>query len=587
VNTQALLEPVRRFIRNKQLIMIILAIVTGAAAAFGAVLFREAVVLIQTGTFGASLENSTNVIASLPNWQVVTVPTVGGLLIGLFVYYFMPGKRGRGVADVMESVALRSGAISLKAGLGAAAVSAASIGVGASVGREGPVVHLGATLSSFVATRLRLSRSQAVTLLGCGVASAVAASFNAPIAGVFFALEVVIGHYALSAFAPIVIAGVIGTIISRVYFGDFPAFIVPDQSLVSFWEFPAFALLGVVCALTAIIFLRSAAVATDIAAKIPVAPYFKTMAGGFCVGVIALAFPEVMGVGYEATDKALNGKYELAILIALVAAKVAATAISIGAGFGGGVFAPSMFMGAMVGGSFGVIATQIFPELSSGHSAYTLVGLGAVSGAVLGAPISTILIVFELTADYALTIAVMVAVVIASVITQQVRGNSFFTWQLERRGINIRGGRETGLMATTKVENVMSLKYTPVMQGLNINGVREKLLTAPHGELFVVDENGALTGTITLEDLADGAFDHSIDDVVNARDVARLHPPVLEAGASLDHALKMMQNTGEEHVAVVENRENMKLVGFIHEIDVMFVYNRALLEARREERGEL
>ena len=308
---------------------------------------------------------------------------------------------------------------------------------------------------------------------------------------------------------------------------------------------------------------------------------------GFCVGVIALAFPEVMGVGYEATDKALNGRYELAILIALLAAKVAATAISVGAGFGGGVFAPSMFMGAMVGGAFGMIATQIFPELSSGHSAYTLVGLGAVSGAVLGAPISTILIVFELTADYALTIAVMVAVVIASVITQQVRGNSFFTWQLERRGVNIRGRRETGLMATTKVKNVMSLKYTPIMQELNINGVREKLLTAPHGELFVVDENGALTGTITLEDLADGAFDHSIDDVVNARDVARLHPPVLEAEASLDRALKMMQDTGEEHVAVVENRDSMKLVGFIHEIDVMFVYNRALLEARREERGEL
>ena len=155
------------------------------------------------------------------------------------------------------------------------------------------------------------------------MASAVAASFNAPIAGVFFALEVVIGHYALSAFAPIVIAGVIGTIISRVYFGDFPAFIVPDQSLVSFWEFPAFALLGVVCALTAIIFLRSVAVASDIAAKIPIVPYLKTMAGGFCVGVIALAFPEVMGVGYEATDKALNGRYELAMLIALLAAKVA------------------------------------------------------------------------------------------------------------------------------------------------------------------------------------------------------------------------------------------------------------------------
>ena len=581
------LDPVYRFIRNQQLILILLAVITGSTASLGAIVFREAVAAAQTIVFGASLENSSGVIANLPDWQILLVPTAGGLFIGLMVHYLMPGRRNRGVADVMEAAALRSGSISLREGLGGAVVSAASISVGASVGREGPVVHLGATLSSFVAKRLRLSRSQAVTLLGCGVASAVASSFNAPIAGVFFALEVVIGHYALSAFAPIVIAGVTGTIITRVYFGDFPAFIIPGQSIVSFWEFPAFALLGVVCALSAIIFLRSVEFTSDVISRIPVPQWLKPMGGGLCVGIIALAFPQVLGVGYEATDIALNGQYELAILVALIAAKTAATAICIGAGFGGGVFSPSMFIGAMVGGAFGIIATQLFPDLSSGHSAYTLVGLGAVSGAVLGAPISTILIVFELTADYALTIAVMMAVVIASVITQQVRGNSFFTWQLEKRGINIRGGRESSLMTTTHVSDVMSHRFTPVEQSLNINGVREKLLTAPHGELFMVDDNGALTGTIMLADLSDGAFDHSIDDVVNARDVARLHPPALAAADTLEHALKMMQDTGEEHVAVVENRDSQKLVGFIHEIDVMLVYNRALLDARREERGEI
>ncbi len=582
-----LIEPFHRFFHNQQLILLLLAIVTGSAAAFGAVVFREAIVLLQTVTFSASLENMSEVIGDLPKWHFLVVPTAGGLLIGLFVQYAMPGRRNRGVADVMEAAALRSGEITLKEGLGAAAVSAASIGVGASVGREGPVVHLGATLSSLVATRLRLSRSQAVTLLGCGVASGVAASFNAPIAGVFFALEVVIGHYALSAFAPIVIAGVVGTIISRLYFGNFPAFIISEHSIVSFWEFPAFGLLGVVCALAAIIFLRSIEFATNAFAKLPVPPWIRTGIGGLCVGVIALAFPQVLGVGYEATDIALKGQYELAILIALVAAKTAATAISIGAGFGGGVFSPSMFIGAMVGGAFGIIATQVFPDLSSGHSAYTMVGLGAVSGAVFGAPISTILIVFELTADYALTIAVMVAVVIASVITQQIRGHSFFTWQLDRRGINVRGGRESGLMSSTRVEDVMSHSFTSVPRELNINGVREKLLSAPYSELFVVDENGALCGTITLADLADGAFDHSLDGIVNAGDVARLHPPSLRAGDDLNAALAKMQSTGEEHLAVVESDETLKLVGFVHEIDVMLVYNRALLEARREERGEL
>ncbi|MEK9647146.1 MAG: chloride channel protein, partial [Alphaproteobacteria bacterium] len=356
-----LIEPFHRFFHNQQLILLLLAIVTGSAAALGAVVFREAIVLMQTVTFGASMEKMSEVIGDLPAWHFLVVPTAGGLLIGLFVQYAMPGRRNRGVADVMEAAALRSGEISLKEGLAAAAVSAASIGVGASVGREGPVVHLGATLSSLVATRLRLSRSQAVTLLGCGVASGVAASFNAPIAGVFFALEVVIGHYALSAFAPIVIAGVVGTIISRLYFGNFPAFIITEHSIVSFWEFPAFALLGVVCAMAAVIFLRSIEFTTNAFGKLPVPPWIRTGIGGLCVGVIALAFPQVLGVGYEATDVALKGQYELDILIALVAAKMAATAISIGAGFGGGVFSPSMFIGAMVGGSFGIIATQVFP----------------------------------------------------------------------------------------------------------------------------------------------------------------------------------------------------------------------------------
>ena len=578
---------VHRIVYNRQAVLILLAIVAGSAAALGAVVFREVVVLAQTGAFGGSLETMSDFADGLPKWQLVAVPTLGGLAIGLIVHYVMPGRRNRGVADVMEAAALRSGRITLREGLSAAAVSAASIGVGASVGREGPVVHLGAMLSSFIATRLRLSRSQAVTLLGCGVAAAVAASFNAPIAGVFFALEVVVGHYALSAFAPIVIASVAGTMISRLYFGDYPAFIVPDQSIVSFWEFPAFALLGGVCALTAIILLRSIAFAAEAADRLRAPGWARPTAAGLCVGVIALAFPQVLGVGYEATDAALQGQYELAILIALIAAKIAATAVCLGCGFGGGVFSPSLFVGAMVGGAFGIVATQIFPDLSSGHSAYTLVGLGAVSGAVLGAPVSTILIVFELTANYALTIAVMVAVVIATVITQQVRGQSFFMWQLDRRGVTLKGARELSLMDSTRVADVMSRDFAVVDPSLDMNGIRERLLAAPHGELFVVNAEGALAGTITLADLAEGAFDHSIDDVVNAGDVARLHPPALQQEDSLQQALKTMRTAGEEHLAVVENHETMRLVGFVHEIDVMQVYNRALIDARREERGEV
>ncbi len=311
------------------------------------------------------------------------------------------------------------------------------------------------------------------------------------------------------------------------------------------------------------------------------------MVGGLLVGLIALVFPQVLGVGYGTTDAALKELLPLALVIALVAAKTAAVAISIGSGFGGGVFSPSLFLGAMVGAGFGMIATSVFPELSSGHGAYTLVGMGAVAGAVLGAPISSILIIFELTGDYAVTMAVMVAVVIASVITQQVHGRSFFTWQLEQRGLNLSGGREAGLLADIRISDVMRHEFTAVPPSMHMDELRDELQSAPNGLLFVVQEDGALFGTITLADMADAAFDTSMDGLINASDVARVDPPALDRRGNLDAALKLMESEGEAHVAVVDDHDAMKMVGVLEEVDVILAYNRALLRARAEERGEV
>jgi len=243
-------------VKNGQLVMSVAALAVGVAAAGGAIAFREAIDVFQWLFLGFRSELVATNAAGLEWWRLILAPTLGGLMIGLFCRYVMPGGRPQGVADVIEASALRAGRMSMRQGLGAAVISAASIGCGASVGREGPAVHLGAALASFAGRPLHLTRSQSRTLLGCGVASAVAASFNAPIAGVFFALEVVIGHYALSAFAPIVIASICGTILSRIYFGDFPAFILPPHEIASFLEFPAFALLGVVSAGGAIALMR-------------------------------------------------------------------------------------------------------------------------------------------------------------------------------------------------------------------------------------------------------------------------------------------------------------------------------------------
>ena len=395
-----MLVSMRRLRRNNQLILSVLAAAIGVGAAYGAIGFRHLIDLIQLGALGFSSGRVSTLAAALPWWHLVLAPTLGGLAVGIFVRFALTGGRPQGVADVIEATVLRGNRMSLRDGIGAALASAASIGVGASVGREGPVVHLGATIASWVGTRLHLGRSMSLTLLGCGIASGIAASFNGPIAGVFFALEVVIGHYALSAFAPIVVASVIGTIISRIHFGDFLAFVIPPHVIQSFWEFPAFALLGVISALVAMAFMRAIMLVEDPGERSGVPRWLRPAIGGLLVGLIALAFPQVLGVGYEATDAALKQQFSIWLLAALVAAKLAATALSLGLGFGGGVFSPSLVVGAMLGGAFGLAATGLFPELSSGHGVYALVGMGAVAGAVLGAPISTILIVFELTADF-------------------------------------------------------------------------------------------------------------------------------------------------------------------------------------------
>ncbi|MEQ9606474.1 MAG: chloride channel protein [Kiloniellaceae bacterium] len=576
-----------RFGRNDQVVLSILAVVIGAAAGGAAIAFRDAIGGIQWLAYGFTSEKVASLAAALPWWHLVVVPTAGGLLIGLFIRYLMPDGRPQAVAHVIEASALHDGRMSLTVGLRAALASAASIGVGASVGREGPVVHLGASLGSWVAKRLHLGRVLARTLLGCGVAAAIAASFNAPIAGSFFALEVVVGHYALSAFAPIVIASVTGTLISRARYGDYPAFVLPENwTIVSFWEFPAFAILGLVSAVAAILFMWSIMFTEDTVRRLPLPSWARPAVAGLLVGLIALAFPQVLGVGYEATDAALSDSYPLWLLLALIVTKTAATAISLGGGFSGGVFSPSLFIGAMVGGAYGILATQAFPELSSGHGAYTIIGMGAVAGAVLGAPISTILMIFEMTNDYELTIAVMLATVIASVVTQQVHKHSFFYWQLERRGVSLHGGHQTGLMRRVKVASVMDHRYSSVAPQTPIAEVRLKLQAAPWGELFVVDEDGALCGVITYADLSEAAFDTSHDSELIAANVARREPALLLVGDHLETAVKAFTVTGEPHIPVVADKKSMVMRGLVHEHQVMLAYQRALNQARAEERGE-
>jgi len=387
----------------------------------------------------------------------------------------------------------------------------------------------------------------------------------------------------MSAFAPIVIASVVGTVVSRVYFGNDPAFGISEQSLTSLWEFPAVIGLGIAGGLIAILFMRSAMKTEDLMQKVPGPQWLRPAIGGFLLGAIALVFPQVLGVGYDATDMALKVQLPLTLLISLIFMKMLATSICIGSGFGGGVFTPSLMIGAMLGGAYGIIATSFFPEYSSGPGAYTIIGMGAVSAAVLGAPISTTLIVFELTDDYPLTIAVMIGVVISNVVAQQFLGKSFFTWQLERMGLDLKGGFEKALLSSIKVRRLVDRDGETVNVDAGLQELRRKLQTSDTGELFVLREDGALFGTITLADLSEIAFDHDVDNLINAGDVARLHPPTLNLDDDLETAGKVFRDSGEHFIAVVENQKTMKYIGILYETVAMATYNKALVDARHEE----
>lgn len=576
-----------RAIRNEQSVLFTLALVIGIAVGGGVIGFRLLIGLVQLICYGSDSEiDFATLVAKLPAWHVLLVPTVGGLIIGLFVHYLMPHRRNHGVADIIEACALHGGRISARAGIGAALAAATSIGMGASVGREGPAVHLGASISAWVAKRLRLDRSLSLTLVGCGAAAAVAASFNAPIAGVFFALEVVVGNYALNVFAPIVISSVSATVVAQSYFGDQPAFLdVPNYYyVISVLEVPVFMLLGVVCAAMSATFMASTIVLHKQMSSSALPAWARPAIGGLVVGVIALAFPQVLGVGYQATDLAVRESLPLALLMALVIAKMVATVVSLGSGFAGGVFSPSLFIGAMTGGAFGIIASGVAPEHVSTHGVYTLVGMAGVAAAVLGAPVSTILVVFELTSNYELVIAAMIVVVVATMLSRRLTRKSFFVWQLEQRGIDLGTARETGLLLAMTVRDLISDDHALVQARFKLADLHSVLRERPRA-LLVVDDEERLSGCLMLADVLRSTMEPE-GTLRTAADTMCPCDAVILPSTSLAQALELAGASDADYLPVVDDLEQRHVVGVVYHKDLIVMHNKALLAARAAERGD-
>lgn len=522
---------VRQYRASRMHVVWTLSIFVGALVALAAIAFRTAIGLIQWPWLQTTTELTWQAAAGQPWWVILLAPAAGGLLVGWILHKFHPQKRAGAVADVIEARVHGGRGLPLKAGLWSALVTTISLGSGASAGREGPVVHLGATLGAAVCSYFQLPDSARRVLLGCAVASAVSASFNAPIAGVLFAHEVVLGHYAVSAFVPIVLAAVMGTLLSRLWFGDIAAFEIPSYEITSYLEIPAFALLGLACAAVAIIF-QFALIGTDWTARnISMPLWLRPVVGGLMVGALGVFFPGILGVGYEATDLALKHSLPITTLLALLVVKTAATAITLASRFGGGIFSPSLYIGAMTGGAFGLIAASIFPEMASSHGLYAILGMGAVAAAVLGAPVSTTVIVFELTGGYALSIALLVSVSIATGLTQAVHGKSYFHWQLGMRGCFVNEGVHQFLSETVKVRDFMDPAEP------------EQDLTFNPGE--------------------DGPYLHDTD--------------------TLESALKSFDSCGMGVLPVVRKGQATQIVGTARHVRGLRYFNAALIRATREE----
>ncbi|WP_127110455.1 chloride channel protein [Pararhodobacter zhoushanensis] len=520
----------------------LIAFFLGTAAGLAALLFRLGISTLETLLYNAQDHAVLASASVMPWWQLVAIPATGGLVVGLILHRFTPDGRVRAVADVIEGAALHRGRVEVREGLASAVASMITLGSGGSAGREGPVVHLAAVISTRIADRIHANGITGRDLLGCAVAAAVSASFNAPIAGAIFAMEVVLRHYALHAFAPIAIASIMGTLVNRLAFGDVAEFTLPIRNMVAFyWEIPAYLILGLVAGLVAVALMRTIffaeTFASTVQARTGMPRWLRPAVAGALVGIIAIFVPQVIGIGYEVTTRALTGEMALREVMFIAVAKTIAVAITLGGRMGGGVFSPALVIGALTGLAFGLIATQLIPAYSGSATTYALAGMGAIAAAVLGAPVSTTLIVFELTGDWQTAIAVLAAISTASAVASRFVKRSFFLAQLARRDVRIAQGPQEYLLQLVGIAHITKQEGT--------------------------------TGALSPE-----ALDSLLSQGLSIDAESRLKP-----------ALRIFERTGALHLAVTQHGRDgaVRVVGSLSHVDALRAYTQALAATAAEE----
>ncbi|MGC8602561.1 MAG: chloride channel protein [Desulfomonilaceae bacterium] len=568
------------FFSETGLILPLLGIIVGLLGGLGAVVFRYLIGLFQELIYTTSGDLSAAAHA-LPWWRIVLGPAIGGLVVGPMVYFFAREAKGHGVPEVMDAVARKGGRIRKRVAFVKILASAICIGSGGSVGREGPIVQIGSALGSSIGQILKLTDNQVRVLVASGAAAGIAATFNAPIAGAIFSLEIILGDFALPTFTPIILSSVMATEVSRIIIGNYPAFQVPPYELLFPQELALYSILGIIAGVVAVSFTVTLYKVEDIwdAWKFP--EYLKATVGGVIIGTIALGFPQIMGVGYDSITKALLSQETWSILLLLVPLKILATSITIGSGGSGGIFAPSLFMGAMLGGAFGTGVHHLFPYYTAEPGAYAIVGMGALVAGTTQAPIQAFLILFELTQNYKIIAPIMICCVISTFVARSIKKESIYTMKLLRRGIDIRAGRDVNVLISMFVNDFMTMKPEIIREDTRLRELINVLHKSKHSTFPVTDKQNRLIGMLSLKDFREIVFEDSLFDIVIAKDIATIPAIFVTPGDNLATALQLTYKNGVGHLPVVSGENGKReVIGILSQTDIISAYNHKL-----EERG--
>jgi CIC family chloride channel protein len=544
------------------------ALVVGLGTGVGAVVFIWMLRFLErlfTGV-GDWLQATVGVLG------LILVPILGGLIAGPLITFFAHEAKGHGVPEVMQAIALRGGRIRPIVVVIKALASAACIGSGGSAGREGPIVQIGAALGSTIGQVFHLSDDRIRNLVACGAASGIAAVFNAPIAGAIFALEVILGEFTTRYFGTVVVAAVASGIVSRAFLGDQPAFHVPVYTMASPWEIVLYALLGVLTAGGAILFVRMLYWFEDRFDGWRFPDYLKPAVGGLLTGVAGLWFPQVLGAGLDFIGESISGgQMVVGLLLALAAMKILAPSFTWGSGNSGGVFAPALFMGAMVGGAFGQGVHSLLPGLTAEPGAYALVGMAALFAAAAHAPMTAILIVFEMSGDYRLILPLMFATVISSLLSEYFHPDSIYTLKLTRRGIRLERGHDIDVMQGVLVSEAMTRDVDTISADLHLSELELLFAESHHHGFPVLDEGGELFGIVTLQDL-DRARERPGWQARRVRDIAIRSVLTAYPDEPMWSALKRLGTRDVGRLPVVDRRNPHRLLGLVRRSDIVRAY---------------